>query len=62
LSPTPHHLSLSLSPTNAPATGYSMQAIVHQHQFSLSQSAHHHSRLNHFRIYFFDNKIEKTII
>jgi hypothetical protein len=54
--------SLSLSPTSAPATGCSMQAIAHQDQFSLSQSAHHHSRLNHFRIYFLDNKIEKTIV
>jgi hypothetical protein len=23
---------------------------------------HHHSRLNHFRIYFLDNKIEKIIV
>jgi hypothetical protein len=54
--------SFSLSPTSAPATGCSMQAIAHQDQFSLSQSAHHHSTLNHFRIYFLDNKIEKTIV
>jgi hypothetical protein len=28
----------------------------------LFPSQHHHSRLNHFRIYFLDNKIEKTIV
>jgi hypothetical protein len=28
----------------------------------LSSSQHHHSRLNHFRIYFMDNGFEKIII
>jgi hypothetical protein len=39
----------------------SIQATAHHISF-LSPSQHHHSRLNHFRIYFWDNKIEKTIV
>jgi hypothetical protein len=36
LSSTSRQLYLSLSPTSAPAASYSIQAIAHQHQLSLS--------------------------
>jgi hypothetical protein len=38
------------------STGTSTSVIL---VFSLSQ--HHHSRLNHFKIYFVDNEFEKAI-
>jgi hypothetical protein len=39
-------------------SNHSYISISHVNLFSLSQ--HHHSRLNHFRIYFVDNKLKKT--
>jgi hypothetical protein len=67
LSTMPHQFSLSLSTISVPAAAYtSLHHPVHSyisisHIRLLSLSQHHHSRLNHFRIYFVDNEFEKTI-
>jgi hypothetical protein len=56
------HVSF-LSPSHPPALQQQAVAFRLQHiciSF-LSPSQHHHSRLNHFRIYFLDNKLRKQL-
>jgi hypothetical protein len=52
--------SLSYSPALQQQAITSTLRIINISFLSLSQ--HQHSRLNHFRIYFLDNKIKKIIV
>jgi hypothetical protein len=62
-SSTLSQLSLSLSSTPHPhGSSSSLYHLAHSHISLFSLNQHHHSILNHFRIYFLDNKIEKTIV
>jgi hypothetical protein len=56
--------AFSLSLSRTPALQQQATAFI-QKPISISflfPSQHYHSKLNHFRIYFLDNKIEKTIV
>jgi hypothetical protein len=60
------HVMLAFSlPLDHHCSSSNLQYLVHSHinishVSLLSPHQHHHSRLNHFKIYFVDNKFEKT--
>jgi hypothetical protein len=57
---TSHQLSLSLLTISAlAAVCTNLQHSTHSHISLVFPSQHHYSRLNHFRMYFVDNKFEK---